>query len=51
MKYRLPCVLFGHLFIIKHEFYNGEKMVGLKWEPQDNCVECGLSKKEVGITT
>lgn len=45
MKYSLYCKLFGHKFMIK------------SWENEDyfyrvfkeNCINCGISKKELGI--
>lgn len=51
MKYSLRCVLFGHEWLTE-VIYKDEKgkILDRKWEPRDNCIHCGLSKSEVGIT-
>jgi hypothetical protein len=50
MKYLLSCVLFGHKFLATNDYYKHDEL----WTQttiSDICVKCGLSKKEIGITT
>lgn len=56
MKYSLYCTLFGHIWVKK--WYQdstglGDLSRGFTEhfsENVDNCVNCGLSKKEVGLS-